>query len=164
VRGVWSVIAALVISIWYHRPTWQRLPQAHRHPGQRCQCLAAADLQYRQPGRLRFGDRLAGGIRCDQPWVTTAGGDNPLISLAIAVNLLAGMTGSASGGMSIALATLGDTYLAMGQAAGISPELMHRVTAVATGGLDALPHNGAVITLLSICGLTHRQSYAWISR
>ncbi|MFB9147237.1 hypothetical protein ACFFU2_12000 [Halomonas alkalicola] len=92
-------------------------------------------------------------------WVTSVGGDNPLISLAIAVNLLAGMTGSASGGMSIALATLGDTYLAMGQAAGIAPELLHRVTAVATGGLDALPHNGAVITLLSICGLTHRQAY-----
>ncbi|WP_242510772.1 hypothetical protein [Halorhodospira halophila] len=92
-------------------------------------------------------------------WVTAIGGDNPLISLAVAVNVLAGMTGSASGGMSIALATLGDSYLAMGQAAGISPELMHRVTAVATGGLDALPHNGAVITLLSICGLTHRQAY-----
>jgi H+/gluconate symporter-like permease len=47
----------------------------------------------------------------------------------------------------------------MGQAAGISPELLHRVTAVATGGLDALPHNGAVITLLTICGLTHKQAY-----
>jgi len=47
----------------------------------------------------------------------------------------------------------------MGQAAGISPELLHRVTAVATGGLDALPHNGAVITLLTICGLTHREAY-----
>ncbi|OZA84411.1 MAG: transporter, partial [Burkholderiales bacterium 34-67-9] len=80
-------------------------------------------------------------------------------SLAIAVNILAGMTGSASGGMSIALSTLGDTYLAMAQAHGISPELLHRVTAVATGGLDSLPHNGAVITLLAICGLTHRQAY-----
>lgn len=85
--------------------------------------------------------------------------DNPLISLAIAVNVLAGITGSASGGMSIALDILGDTYLEMGRAAGIGPELLHRVTAVATGGLDALPHNGAVITLLSICKLTHRQSY-----
>lgn len=69
------------------------------------------------------------------------------------------MTGSASGGMSIALSTLGETYLEMGQAAGIAPELLHRVTAVATGGLDALPHNGAVITLLTICGLTHQQAY-----
>jgi H+/gluconate symporter-like permease len=92
-------------------------------------------------------------------WVVTLGGANPLVSLALATNLLAGMTGSASGGMSIALSTLGDTYLQMGEAAGISPELLHRVTAVATGGLDALPHNGAVITLLTICGLTHREAY-----
>lgn len=85
---------------------------------------------------------------------------NPLISLSIAVNVLAGITGSASGGMSIALQTLGQTYLEMGRSAGIDPELMHRVTAIATGGLDALPHNGAVITLLSICKLTHREAYA----
>jgi H+/gluconate symporter-like permease len=84
---------------------------------------------------------------------------NPLISLAIAVNILAGITGSASGGMSIALQTLGQDYLALAQAANISPALLHRVTTVATGGLDALPHNGAVITLLAICKLTHRQSY-----
>lgn len=84
---------------------------------------------------------------------------NPLVSLAIAVNALAGITGSASGGMSIALKTLGDAYLAMGNAAGISPELLHRVTSISTGGLDALPHNGAVVTLLSICGLTHKQAY-----
>jgi H+/gluconate symporter-like permease len=61
--------------------------------------------------------------------------------------------------MSIALQTLGSAYLEMASAAGIAPELMHRVTAIATGGLDALPHNGAVITLLAICKLTHRQSY-----
>lgn len=83
----------------------------------------------------------------------------PLVSLSIAVNLLAGITGSASGGMSIALQTLGSTYLEMGRVAGISPELLHRVTSIATGGLDALPHNGAVITLLAICKLSHRQSY-----
>ena len=91
--------------------------------------------------------------------VVDIGGDNPLISVAVSVSLLAGMTGSASGGMSIALTTLGAVYLETAQAAGISPDLMHRVTAVATGGLDALPHNGAVITLLAICGLTHREAY-----
>jgi H+/gluconate symporter-like permease len=84
---------------------------------------------------------------------------NPLVSMSIAVNVLAGITGSASGGMSIALQTLGATWLEQGQAAGIAPALLHRVTAIATGGLDALPHNGAVITLLGICKLTHRQSY-----
>ncbi len=85
--------------------------------------------------------------------------DNPLISLAVAVNVLAGITGSASGGMSIALQTLGENFRVLAEEQGISLELMHRVTALASGGFDALPHNGAVITLLAICGLTHRQSY-----
>ncbi|HZW22702.1 GntP family permease [Noviherbaspirillum sp.] len=84
---------------------------------------------------------------------------NPLISLSIAVNILAGITGSASGGMSIALQTLGASYLDMARQTGTSPELLHRVAAIATGGLDSLPHNGAVITLLSICKLGHRQAY-----
>jgi H+/gluconate symporter-like permease len=84
---------------------------------------------------------------------------NPLVSWYIAVNLLAGITGSASGGMSIALQTLGSTYREMARSAGISPELLHRVASIATGGLDALPHNGAVITLQAICKLTHRRSY-----
>ena len=83
----------------------------------------------------------------------------PLVSLAISTNVLAGLTGSASGGMRIALDALGETYLAAALAEGIDPAALHRITSIATGGLDALPHNGAVITLLSICGLTHRQSY-----
>ena len=44
-------------------------------------------------------------------------------------------------------------------AAGISPELLHRVATIACGGLDSLPHNGAVITLLGICRLSHQESY-----
>ncbi|ETX29831.1 GntP family permease [Roseivivax isoporae] len=84
---------------------------------------------------------------------------NPLISTAVATNVLAGITGSASGGMSIALETLGDRLREMAEQSDISLELMHRVTALSSGGLDALPHNGAVITLLAITGLTHRQSY-----
>lgn len=85
--------------------------------------------------------------------------ETPLISLAIAVNVLAGITGSASGGMSIALEALGETYLQLAQAAQVSPELLHRVAAIASGGFDCLPHNGAVITLFAITGLTHKKSY-----
>ncbi|MDO5627966.1 MAG: GntP family permease [Mobilicoccus sp.] len=86
--------------------------------------------------------------------------ENPLISTSVAVNVLAGITGSASGGMSIALEALGADLAAQAQAQGIAMELMHRVTALSSGGMDALPHNGAVITLLAVCGLTHRQSYS----
>jgi H+/gluconate symporter-like permease len=83
----------------------------------------------------------------------------PLVSLSFAVNALAGITGSASGGLSIALNTLGEAYKQMALDSGVSLEAMHRVAAVACSGLDTLPHNGAVITLLSICGMTHRSSY-----
>lgn len=83
----------------------------------------------------------------------------PVLGLAASASLLAGFTGSASGGMSIALDALGAQYLEQANAAGISPALLHRVTALATGGLDALPHNGAVITLLGIAGLNHKQAY-----
>ena len=85
--------------------------------------------------------------------------NNPLISEAVAMTTLAGITGSSSGGLSIALTTLGEDYMRMAVAAGIDPELMHRVAVMAAGGLDTLPHSGAVVTLLAICGLTHRQSY-----
>lgn len=85
---------------------------------------------------------------------------NPLISEAVSIATLAGVTGSASGGMSIALNILGQEYLEMAQATGLNPEVLHRVATLACGSLDSLPHNGAVITLLAICGLTHRQSYA----
>jgi len=77
----------------------------------------------------------------------------------LSVTTLAGITGSASGGMSIALAAMANDFLAAANAAGISPEVLHRVAAMASGGMDTLPHNGAVITLLAVCGLTHRQSY-----
>jgi H+/gluconate symporter-like permease len=83
----------------------------------------------------------------------------PLISLAVAMNLLAGLTGSASGGMTIALDALGDTYLRLAIEHAIDPALLHRVATISAGTLDALPHNGTVLTLLQVSGLTHRESY-----
>ena len=84
---------------------------------------------------------------------------NPLINEAITVTALAGITGSASGGMSIALAAMAETFIANAQAAGIPMDVLHRVASMASGGMDTLPHNGAVITLLAVTGLTHRQAY-----
>ena len=84
---------------------------------------------------------------------------NPLINEAVTVNVLAGVTGSASGGLSIALGALSGRFVEAAQAAGIPLEVMHRVASMASGGMDTLPHNGAVITLLAVTGLTHRQSY-----
>ncbi|SHF26424.1 GntP family permease [Thermomonas hydrothermalis] len=84
---------------------------------------------------------------------------NPLVNEAITVTALAGITGSASGGMSIALAAMAETFIANAHAAGIPMEVLHRAAAMASGGMDTLPHNGAVITLLAVTGLTHRQAY-----
>lgn len=84
---------------------------------------------------------------------------NPLLNAAVTTTTLAGITGSASGGLSIALAAMSTRFIAAAHSAGIPLDVMHRVTAMACGGMDDLPHNGAVITVLAVTGLTHRQSY-----
>ncbi|WP_456640506.1 GntP family permease [Bradyrhizobium sp. USDA 10063] len=86
-------------------------------------------------------------------------GGGPLVSLAVATNLLATLTGSASGGLTIALDALGATYLERALSIGLDPGLLHRVAVIGSGTLDSLPHNGAVVTLLAVCGSTHRESY-----
>ncbi|KMK52114.1 transporter [[Actinobacillus] muris] len=88
---------------------------------------------------------------------------SPLISLSVAVNILAGATGSASGGMGIALEALDEKYLAIAKQAHISPEAFHRIASLSSGGLDTMPHNGAVLTLLSNTGMTHKDSYLEIA-
>lgn len=161
VRGIWAVIAALtaaiVLLVVLQRPQLPRLSHTLEQgaSGSVLPLLNTAS-------QVGFGAVIASlaGFAIIRDAVLAIAPGNPLVSVSIAVNILAGITGSASGGMSIALQTLGETWLAMAQAAGIAPDLLHRVTAIATGGLDSLPHNGAVITLLGICGLSHRQAYA----
>lgn len=81
---------------------------------------------------------------------------NELIGAAIAVTIIAAMTGSASGGQSIALPELAPHYLD----AGVNPEELHRVVAISSGALDSLPHNGYVVTTIrAICGETHKDAY-----
>jgi H+/gluconate symporter-like permease len=160
VLGVWSIILALSLAILVLvAVNWTRLVALKRSldDGANASVLPI----FNTASLVGFGAVVAALPAFDivREGVLGLGGDNPLVSLAVAVNILAGITGSASGGMSIALSTLGATYLELGLAAGISPEALHRITAIATGGLDSLPHNGAVVTLLAICGLTHRQSY-----
>ncbi|QUW21379.1 GntP family permease [Sporosarcina sp. Marseille-Q4063] len=84
---------------------------------------------------------------------------NPLISEAIAVNVLAGATGSASGGLGITLEALGSHYYEIATTTGPAPEAFHRIASIASGGLDSLPHNGAILTILVVTGMTHKESY-----
>lgn len=81
---------------------------------------------------------------------------SPLIGGAIAVSVIAGMTGSASGGQAIALPILAPHYMDMG----VNPEALHRTVAISSGALDSLPHNGYVVTTIrSICNETHAAAY-----
>ncbi|MGE4371505.1 MAG: GntP family permease [Xanthobacter sp.] len=91
-------------------------------------------------------------------WVLGIEG-GPLVSLAVATNILAALTGSASGGLTIALDALGPTYMQIAHDIGMDPALMHRVAVIGSGTLDSLPHNGAVVTLLAVCGVTHKEGY-----
>jgi H+/gluconate symporter-like permease len=93
-----------------------------------------------------------------QDWVLGIEG-GLLVSLALATNILAALTGSASGGMTIALQALGPTYLDLASGIGMDPSLLHRVAVIASGTLDSLPHNGAVVTMLAVCGCSHKESY-----
>jgi H+/gluconate symporter-like permease len=160
VRGLWAIIIALTASILalialnYRRITSL---STTLDKGADASVLPI----FNTASQVGFGAVIAAlpGFIIIRDAVLTLGGDNPLISLAVSVGLLSGITGSASGGMSIVLQTLGDTFVAQATAAGISLDLMHRVTVIAAGGIDSLPHSGAVITLLAICGLTHREAY-----
>lgn len=160
VRGVWAIICSLTIAcVLLVALCWQRLANLRRSLDDGAN--AAVLPIFNTASLVGFGAVIAAlpAFELIRAAVDQLGAGNPLVSLAISVNVLAGVTGSASGGMSIALQTLGAEYLELASAAGIAPELLHRVTTVATGGLDSLPHNGAVVTLLGICGLTHRQAY-----
>ncbi|WP_437194580.1 GntP family permease [Planctomicrobium sp. SH527] len=83
----------------------------------------------------------------------------PLVKITVAMNALAALTGTASGGMAIALNALGENFMNLAAEENINPELMHRLTTLSAGTLDSLPHNGTVLMLLGISGLTHRESY-----
>ncbi|WP_432558776.1 GntP family permease [Granulicoccus sp. GXG6511] len=159
VGGIWAIIVALVVAIIVLILTcWKFLES-------KVKSLNAGTMGSLLPIFNTASEVGYGGVIASLPAfrivrdAVLAISPNPLVNLAVAVNVLAGITGSASGGMSIALQTLGEQFRTIAEQQNISLEVMHRVTAMASGGFDSLPHNGAVITLLAICGLTHRQSY-----
>ena len=159
VSGVWSVIvalaAAIVTLVLLNR---KRLPalRATVDAGANASVLPVLSVA----SLVGFGAVVAAmpAFAVVRDWVLSIEG-GPLVSLAIATNILAALTGSASGGLTIALDALGGTYMALAMELGIDPALMHRVAVIGAGTLDSLPHNGAVVTLLAVCGSTHRESY-----
>jgi H+/gluconate symporter-like permease len=159
VSGVWAVVTALLAGILVLLVTSGRLIPAIRtsvDAGANAAVLPVVSVA----SLVGFGSVVAAmpAFETVREWVLGIGG-GPLVSLAVATNLLAALTGSASGGLTIALDALGPTYMAIAAERGIDPGLMHRIAVIGAGTLDILPHNGAVITLLAVCGCTHKESY-----
>jgi H+/gluconate symporter-like permease len=159
VGGVWAVVTALACAIvavlvvnFGRLPTLRETVDA----GANASVLPALSVA----SLVGFGAVVAEmpAFALVRDWVLGLSG-GPLVSLATATNVLAALTGSASGGLTIALDALGSTYMARAAEIGMDPALLHRVAVIASGTLDSLPHNGAVVTLLAVCGSTHRESY-----
>jgi H+/gluconate symporter-like permease len=159
VAGVWSVVVALAVAIatviLCNRGRLSSLRQS-MDAGANASVLPALSVA----SLVGFGAVIAAlpAFSIVRDWVLGIEG-GPLVSLAVATNVLAALTGSASGGLTIALDALGQTYMTIATQTGLSPALMHRVAVIGSGTLDILPHNGAVVTLLAVCGATHRESY-----
>ncbi len=159
VSGVWSVIVALIAAILVLVAcNYQRLPalRATVDAGANASVLPVLSVA----SLVGFGAVVAAmpAFELVRDWVLGIEG-GPLVSLALSTNLLAALTGSASGGMTIALEALGASFMQIAAETGLDPALMHRVAVIGAGTLDSLPHNGAVITLLAVCGSTHGKSY-----
>ena len=159
VSGVWSVIAALTCAILTVLAlNLRRIPdlRSTMDAGVNASALPVISVA----SLVGFGAVVAAlpafGMVRDA--VLGVGG-GPLVSLAVATNILAALTGSASGGLTIALDALGGTFLERAGLIGMDPALLHRVAVISSGTLDSLPHNGAVVTLLSVCGSNHAESY-----
>jgi H+/gluconate symporter-like permease len=159
VAGVWSVSVALAAAVaTVIAVNWSRLDGLRQSmdAGANASVLPAFGVA----SLVGFGSVVAAlpGFVVVREWVLSIGG-GPLVSLAVAANVLSALTGSASGGMTIALDALGETYLRLANELHIEPALLHRVATISAGTLDSLPHNGAIVSLLAVCGLKHRESY-----
>ena len=159
VAGVWAVVVALASAVaMLIAINYRYFPslRASMDAGANAAVLPAFSVA----SLVGFGAVVAAlpAFAAVRDWVLSIEG-GPLVSLALATNVLAALTGSASGGLTIALDALGNAYMELAAGKDIDPALMHRVAVIGSGTLDSLPHNGAVVTLLALCGLTHRESY-----
>jgi H+/gluconate symporter-like permease len=158
VGGLWSVITALTVALVLVL-VLSRPPELMKTLNEGAE--SALLPLFNTASLVGFGAVIATlpGFEVLRQGLDGLSGGNVVVTAALSSGALAGITGSASGGMSIALDVLGPSLMAQAVAQSVDPSLLHRVVSVATGGLDTLPHNGAVITLLGICGMTHRQAY-----
>jgi H+/gluconate symporter-like permease len=160
VQGLWAIIVSLTVAILFIiAVNWPRFGslRATIDEGANASVIPIANTA----SLVGFGAVIAimPAFQSISDAMLALGSFNPLVSLAISVTTLSALTGSASGGMSIALDNLGANFVDLADSAGISLEAMHRISSISSGTLDALPHNGAVITVLGISKLGHNEAY-----
>lgn len=159
VSGNWAIIIALFISVLF-------LFSVHFKKLNIISCLNKGALDSLAPifntgSVVGYGAVINGlpGFVLIRDEILSLSSGNPLVSSSLVTGILSGITGSASGAMTISLEMLGTKYLEMASAVNINPEILHRIVSISSASLNMMPHNGALITLLAICGLTHRDSY-----
>lgn len=165
IKAIWSISVALIISSIAAAYIGRRRYISKRENlletinfGAASSCAAVLNVA----SGFAFGSvmvTLHGFLPIKAILVTIGESAGPLVSAVVTTNIMGGITGSASGGLTIALSMLGEQWATMATAQGIPLEVLHRIVSVAAIGIDPVPHAGALVTLLAICGLTHKDSY-----
>lgn len=159
VIGVWSVTAAMlvaILSVFVLRPAKARAFVEELSEGAKNSVLPV----FNTATEVGYGAVITSlaAFTIIRDGLFGMGG-NAVFTSSATTAVVSGVTGSASGGLAITLETFGEQFAQMAADQGIDPEILHRAVATASTSFDSLPHNGAVITLLLVTGLTHRESY-----
>jgi H+/gluconate symporter-like permease len=161
VRGLWAIIASMTIA------TFVLIVLVFRRINGRISKLfeegagEALVPMFTVASLVGFGAVIARQDAFDtiQSAVVSLGGDSTLMAAALSTGLLSAVTASSSGGLAASMSALGDTFREAAVADGVSLELMHRVVSVTSGVFHFMPHNGAFISLVGVCGLTLKETY-----
>ena len=165
IQAIWSISVALILSsiaaAYIGRKRYQNGSEnllATINYGAVSSCAAVLNVA----SGFAFGSvmvSMPGFLPIKELLISIGDTAGPLVSAVLTTNIMGGITGSASGGLTIALSMLGDSWASMATAQGIPLEALHRIVAIASIGIDPVPHCGALVTLLAICGLTHKEAY-----
>lgn len=165
VQAIWSISVALILSsiaaAWIGRKRYRGSKENFLETvnyGAASSCAAVLNVA----SGFAFGSvmvTMPGFLPIKEILIGIGDSAGPLISAVVTTNIMGGITGSASGGLTIALSMLGDTWAQMASAQGIPLEVLHRIISISSIGIDPVPHCGALVTLLAICGLTHKEAY-----
>ena len=165
VQAIWSISVALIVSSFAaafigrrrYKKSQEKLLDSINY-GAASSCAAVLNVA----SGFAFGSVLVsmpGFLPVKEILMGLSDSFGPLVSAVVTTNVMCGITGSASGGLTIALSMLGNDWATMAAVQGISLDALHRIVSIASVGIDPVPHCGALVTMLSICGLTHKESY-----